>query len=66
MNQPTELELQQAWSDCIQCECAFGTLQELYEMRLRKTTWVGESEHKLLFGLDDYLRDKGMSPYGNR
>ena len=61
--QPSYEDLIRAWNAAIECRGIGGassaTLQELIELRERKTTWFGKEENDLRFMLDAYLRDNG-------
>lgn len=59
--QPTADQIKAAWTRAIECADIGGaraeSQQELRRLYLAKTTWVGADEHRLLFGLRDYLTD---------
>ena len=54
MEQPTENELRLA----LEIAILLGEKTDLRRLRMRKTTWVGASEHALRFEIDRYLREE--------
>lgn len=58
--QPTNQELNQAWTAAIECEGMAGIfsnlLLELRTLRDKRTTWYGKDENNLRYSLDKYLR----------
>lgn len=59
MNQPTDQELNSAWTNAINMEgsgAAFSSaIQELRRLRNLRTTWYGSSENNLRSSLSKYL-----------
>lgn len=57
--QPSNDELQTAWTDCIHAQGipgAFGdAVQRLRALREQRTTWFGVKENELRVALDKYL-----------
>lgn len=58
--QPSNSELEQAWTAAIECEGLGGIhsnlLLDLRELRNKRTTWSGKDENNLRYSLDNYLR----------
>jgi len=67
-SQPTDEELHVAWTNAINMEgegAAFSAaIQELTELRNKRSTWYGSEENELRRALNDYLDHYGSSLTG--
>ncbi len=60
--EPSIDDVVSAWNAAIECEGIGGsrseTMQQLIEIRDKKTTWFGKFENDMRFAIDNYIRAK--------